>query len=163
LDGAGWWNTKGILGKFGRVGLSRGFPATHYFAQARIAFAVASARCQEVFSPPGCFTLWNLTPEIEESVDAHWQAWCRDGASWAPFFTDIADRHQGDLVDHLTALGLIDQATVNAVAQLRRGAEGKAVLLPGTGRPDAKTLMLLAAGFARGGKGQLSVPYLRAA
>lgn len=87
MDGAGWWNTRGILGRVGKAGLSRGFPATHYFAQARVAFAVATARCKEVFSPPACFTLWTLPPEIEELVDSQWQVWCRTPAEWETFFS----------------------------------------------------------------------------
>jgi hypothetical protein len=78
MDGAGWWNTRGILGRIGKAGLTRGFPATHFFAQARVAFTVAAARCKEVFSPPACYTLWVLPPEIEEAVDSHWQSWCRE-------------------------------------------------------------------------------------
>ena len=34
--------------------LQRGFPRTHFFAQARVVFAVARSRSQEVFNPPGC-------------------------------------------------------------------------------------------------------------
>src|ERR1017187_5765571 len=86
MDGAGWWNTTGVLGRVGRAGISRGFPSTHYFAQARIVFTVAAARCREVFSPPGCFTLWNLAPETEDAFDSQWQVWCRNPEAWAPCF-----------------------------------------------------------------------------
>jgi len=51
MDGAGWWNTQGILGTAGRSVLSRGFPTTHRFAQARIVCSVAAARCAAVFAP----------------------------------------------------------------------------------------------------------------
>ena len=64
MDSAAWWNIKGILGRHGALALRRGFPSTHYFAQARIAFAVASSRCHEVFDPPGCMTLWTLPKVI---------------------------------------------------------------------------------------------------
>jgi hypothetical protein len=37
MDSARWWNTQGILGKYGSLALSRGFPKTHCFAQARVA------------------------------------------------------------------------------------------------------------------------------
>ena len=57
MDLARWWNTRGMLGRHGAMALKRGFPATHYFAQARVVFAVARARCQELFAPPGCMTL----------------------------------------------------------------------------------------------------------
>jgi hypothetical protein len=57
MDIAKWWNTKGQLGRLGTAALRRGFPRTHYFAQARSVFAVAAHRCSEVFDPPGCVTL----------------------------------------------------------------------------------------------------------
>jgi len=48
------------------------------------------------------------------------------------------------------------------VASLHVSAQGKAVQLPGIGYPDADSIRLLAASFARGSKGQLTVPYMRA-
>ena len=57
MDLAGWWNTKGMLGRLGGMALKRGFPHTHYFAQARVVFAVARQRCKELFDPPQCITL----------------------------------------------------------------------------------------------------------
>jgi len=66
MDCAGWWNTRGLLGTNGTFVFRRSFPNTHFFAQARVAFAVARSRCQEVFAPPNCATLWNLPAEIEE-------------------------------------------------------------------------------------------------
>src|SRR5207247_7970135 len=60
MDCARWWNTKGLLGRLGQIALSRGFPRIHYFAQARVVFAVAKSRCKEIFDPPGCMTLWLL-------------------------------------------------------------------------------------------------------
>lgn len=162
MDGAGLWNTRGILGRFGKAGLSRGFPATHFFAQARVAFAVATARCREVFSPPNCFTLWNLPPEIEELLDAHWQSWCRSPGEWEAFFTEISDLNQGDLLAHLVRLKLADDSIRVAVTQLKLSGQGKAVQLPDIGYPNNDSLVLLAAAFCRGAKGQLAVPYLRA-
>ncbi len=53
MDRARWWNTQGMLGRRGVVVLERGFPSTHFFAQARVVFAVARARCNELYSPPG--------------------------------------------------------------------------------------------------------------
>ena len=66
MDAARWWNTNGILGRRGSMVLKRGFPSTHYYAQARIAFAVARSRCHELFDPPGCMTLWSLPADIED-------------------------------------------------------------------------------------------------
>src|SRR5688500_19898895 len=47
MDLAKWWNTKGQLGRLGTAALRRGFPRTHYFAQARSVFAVAGHRRSE--------------------------------------------------------------------------------------------------------------------
>lgn len=161
MDLAGWWNTKGVLANIGKSVFSRGFPSTSFFAQSRVACAVATTRCQEVFSPPGCFTLWSLTPEIEGRIESSWQEWCGDSDSWAPFFSSLAAIVGKDLLEDLTQLELINNETIQAVKSLRRGAEGKGVALPGHGSPDCNSLMLMAAGFARGEKGKLAVPYLR--
>jgi hypothetical protein len=162
MDGAGWWNTHGILGRIGKAGLSRGFPATHNFAQARIAFTVATARCKEVFDPPSCFTLWNLPPDVEELVEAHWQSWCRSPSEWEPFFNQVSEDNPGDLLDRLVSLQLADDSVRAVTASLQVSAQGKAVQLPGIGYPDNDSIRLLAAAFSRGTKGQLAVPYLRA-
>jgi hypothetical protein len=60
MDRAKWWNTKGQLGRMSAFALRRGFPRRYCFAQARAVFAFASARCAEVFDPPGCVTLFRL-------------------------------------------------------------------------------------------------------
>ncbi len=162
MDGAGWWNTKGVLGRLGKAGLSRGFPATHYFAQARVVFAVASARCAEVFSPPACYTLWNLPPAVEDSLDSQWQEWCREPESLIPLFERVASASSTNLLDLLTALDATDSATRNQLGELKLSAQGKAVQLPGIGGLDDSTLKLLAAAFSLGCKGAVAVPYLRA-
>ena len=161
MDGAGWWNTKGILGNSGKSALSRGFPHTHFFAQARIACSVATARCNSIFAPPGCLTLWNLPAEIEDQIAAAWPAWCRDPAPWRPFFDSLAAQNSGDLLQNLRELDLIDTETETAVTPLKRSAEGKSVPLPGTGKPDLPTLTLLAAAFSKGEKLKPAIPYIR--
>jgi hypothetical protein len=55
MDLAKWWNTRGQLSQLGSAAVRRGFPRTHYFAQARAVFAVAGFRCREVFDPPAIF------------------------------------------------------------------------------------------------------------
>ena len=161
MDGAAWWNTKGILGTSGRSVLTRGFPKTHPFAQARIACAVATVRCNSIFAPPGCLTLWNLPAEIEDQIAAAWPIWCRNPDPWIPFFDRLADGNSGNLVQHLSELDLIDSKTEAAVTPLKRSAEGKSVPLPGTGKPDLPTLMLLAAAFSKGEKLKPAIPYIR--
>jgi len=51
MDAARWWNTQGLLGRRGAVVIKRGFPSTHFFAQARIVFTVARSRSHELFDP----------------------------------------------------------------------------------------------------------------
>jgi hypothetical protein len=52
MDLAKWWNTRGQLGRLGTAAIRRGFPRTHYFAQARSVFAVAAHRSREVLGSP---------------------------------------------------------------------------------------------------------------
>lgn len=161
MDGAGWWNTKGVLGSAGKSMLARGFPMTHLFAQARITCTVAASRCASIFTPPGCLTLWNLPSELEDQIATSWPAWCREPDQWLPFFNDISTRNEGSLIDHLRELHLIDEATESAASTLKRSAEGKSVPLPGTGHADLPTVMLLAAAFSKGEKLKPAIPYLR--
>ena len=91
MDGARWWNTQGILGRYGALALSRGFPKTHRFAQAKVAFSVAAHRCQEVYDPPNAYTLWNLSPEIEDQFQEKWHDWLENVEEWEDFFKGIED------------------------------------------------------------------------
>ncbi|TXH34384.1 MAG: BrxE family protein [Burkholderiaceae bacterium] len=159
LDNARWWNTKGQLGRLGAAALRRGFPRTHRFAQARSVFAVAAQRCDEVFNPPGCVTLWKLPEFVEEDFDARWEHWLDHASDWNPFFERIETLGSTDLVEILRSLELVAEADLEGYAKLRRSAEGRAVPLPGVyGGADAD-VALLALGFARGEQGTLAVPY----
>lgn len=159
LDNARWWNTKGQLGKVGTAVLRRGFPRTYRFAQARSVFAVAAHRCDEVFNPPGCVTLWKLPESIEESFDARWEHWLDHASDWSPFFEWIETQSSTDLIKVLRSIELVTEADLEAYARLRRSAEGRAVALPGVfGGTDAD-VALLALGFARGEPESLAVPY----
>jgi len=161
MDAAGWWNTKGILGRHGSLVLKRGFPTTHYFVQARIAFAVARSRCHELFDPPGCMTLWHLPAEVEDQFEEHWQEWVDQGDEWVPFFARLAQSGNSDLLSELSGFGLLNQDQAEAVGKLRRSAEGRSVPLPGTHQPTDEIVTLLAAGFARGERGSPAIPYAR--
>ena len=161
MDLAGWWNTKGVLGQIGKAGYGRGFPNTHYFAQARVVFAVAAARCSEVFNPPGCHTLWNLPPECEDGVNSHWQTWCGDSVAWDRVFAEIASIQGGDLLGQLVRLELVNEEAHRVILKLQLSAQNKAIQLPGSGLVTDHNLMLLAGAFGRGANGQLAVPYLR--
>lgn len=161
MDRAKWWNTNGVLGKNGAMLLARGLPRTHRFAQARIVFAVARARCHELFDPPGCMTLWSLPADLEDRFDARWQDWMDAGSTWDGLFADLQTLPSEDLVENLRHFGLIDAQASEAVAKLRRAAEGKAVPLSGAFEPSDEVMTLLAAGFARGEVGKPAVPYAK--
>jgi hypothetical protein len=163
MDGAKWWNTKGQLGRYGVAALRRGFPRTHWFAQARSVFTVASHRCDEVFNPPGCVTLWRLPEAIEEDFDTRWEQWLDNASEWAPFFEQIEQMNGTDLARLLYGLQLVDDQDLDRLARLRRSAEGRTVALPGLFSDSDEDIRLLALGFARGEPGALTVPYARRA
>ncbi len=160
MDLLGWWNTNSVLGKLGRSVYPRGFPRTASFAQARVVFAVARARTRELWSPPGCATLWNLPPEVEDAFEDHWQVWADDPDAWAPVF-DALTTSRGDLLDELRIVDAITASQAEAARDLKRSVDGRAVLLPGVRTVDDDTLGLLAAGFFRGDKGSPAIPYAR--
>src|SRR5205823_13506763 len=131
MDIAKWWNTKGQLGRLGAVALQRGFPRTHRFAQARSVFAVAANRCAEFFDVPGTVTLWRLADAIEEEFEARWEQWLDNSVEWTPFFERIGSAPPNDLAKVLRAFDLVTDNDLEALAKLRRSAEGRAVPLSG--------------------------------
>ncbi len=161
MDLARWWNTNGMLGPRGAVVLKRGFPTTHWFAQARVVFAVARSRCSELFWPPGCITLWNLPADLEDQFEDHWQRWLDDTQSWTPFFRELENLSLEDLLKELSRFQLIDKTHLEVISKLRRSAEGRAVPLPGTHSVSDDLITLLAAGFARSESGNPAIPYAR--
>jgi hypothetical protein len=161
MDIARWWNTRGQLGRLGTSALRRGFPRTHYFAQARSVFAVAAQRCSEVFDPPDCVTLWRLPAAIEGEFDARWEHWLDNAADWAPFFEHLEAFEKSDLPETLRSFGLTTDMDAQAFSKLRRSAAGRAVPLPGPYTGSNDVVALLALGFARGERGELAVPYAR--
>ena len=161
MDLCRWWNSKGMLGRHGAVVLRRGFPATHYFAQARVVFAVARSRCEELFNPPGCMTLWSLPADVEDAFEDRWHAWLDEGDRWAPLFLDLAAVQTTDLTETMTRLELLSARQRDAVSRLRRSAEGRAVPLPGMHSATDDVVTRLAAGFARGKVGGVAIPYAR--
>jgi hypothetical protein len=160
MDLNAWWNTNGVLGPLGRAVYPRGFPRTAPFAQARVVFAVARDRSRELWNPPGCITLWNLPPEVEDAFEDHWQTWADEPDVWAPVF-DALTTMRGELLNDLRRVDAITASQAEAARELRRSAEGRAVQLPGVRRADDETLALLAAGFCRGEKASLAIPYAR--
>ncbi len=158
-DRAAWWNTKGQLGTTGARAVSRGFPRTHYFAQARAVFAVADNRSAEVFEPTGCVTLWRLDARTEEAFDGRWERWLDQAADWVPFFESVAALPGTDVVATLRDLGLVTDAEVERASKLRRS--GNAVALLANYAATDADVALLALGHAKGQQGDLAVPYAR--
>ena len=161
MDIARWWNTKGQLGRKGTAALRRGFPRTHYFAQARAVFAVAAQRCREVFDPPGCVTLWRLPEAIEVEFDARWERWLDQTSVWQPVFEKLESVEGADLIVALRAFEVVNDRDVEAVAHLRRTAEGRAVPLPEVFSGTDDEVALLAIGFALGEIEAPAIPYAR--
>ncbi len=161
MDNARWWNTKGQLSQLGAMALRRGLPRTHHFAQARSVFAVASARCAEVFDPPGCVTLWKLPPALQDSFDAKWERWLDQRETWGPFFTRLQGLRETNALAALQACDLISRDQEASVVKMRRSGDGRGVMVPLSGEIDDRYVTLLAAGFSKGEVGALAVPYGR--
>ena len=161
MDLARWWNCRGVLGQLGVQAYRRGFPVTHPFARARVAFAVARARCAALFDPPDAMTLWNLPPDVEDAFEDCWQTWLDQPQRWEPVFEQLLAVRSSDLLDALTTADLLTSDQRETVAGLRRSSENRAVQIPGTHQPNDDVITLLAAGFARGEVGAPSIPYAR--
>ena len=161
MDNARWWNTNGVLGRKGSLLMSRGFPKTRRFAQARLVFEVARTRSAERFQAvPGCVTLWDLPANVEDAFDAQWAEWLDDCASWSEFFDGLQEQ-DGELLKALRAHDLLGSDHEQQVSRMRRSAEGRSVPIPGIRQVDDDTITLLAAGFSRGEITKPAVPYAR--
>ncbi len=161
MDVAKWWNTQGLLGRRGAAVLNRGLPNTHYFAQARVVFEVASSRCRELFDPPGCMTLWSLPAEIEEQFQEHWQTWLDELEKWTPLFQQLEEQVGEELLGKMRELDLISQNQIDAISNLSKSAEGRSISIPGTFSPNDEIITLLAAGFSLGKLGDPVIPYAK--
>ena len=162
MDGAKWWNTNGLLGKPGASAVSRGLPKSHPFARARAVFAVARARCREIYNPAGSITLWELPPEIEIAFEDRWSSWIEGQGGVGDVFTAIQDqRNDGDLFSAMRAIGCIAARDIEAAKHLKRAADQRAVPVGAVAELNDAVVTLLAAGFNRGEVGSLAVPYAR--
>lgn len=162
MDVASWWNTKGMLGRYGAMALARGLPRTHCFAQARVVFAVAANRCRELFDPPDSMTFWDLSPEIEEQFEDRRQHWLDQSDEWAPFFRSVSDYKGGDLLGFLRELGLVTPSQAKFLRSLPPPGDGVSVALPADPESLEELPALLAAGFSLGRPGRPVIPYVRA-
>ena len=160
MDLQAWWNTKGLLSRRGNALFVRGFPRTAPFAQGRAVMFVARDRCRELWNPPACATLWSLPPSVEEALDDQWQRWLDQPEHWLSFFESLQGI-SGDLLHDVKALALVTDADLARAKELKRTADGRAVLLPGSRSLDEATITDLALGFFRGERGAPAVPYVR--
>jgi hypothetical protein len=163
MDRAGWWNTNEMLGRRGAIVVQRGLPRTHRFAQARVVFAVARARCEELFDAPGSVTLWRLPADVEDQFEDRWQAWLGDPDTWDPFFDELTVAEPSDLLSALAARDLISPQQTETIQALRRSSEGRAVHLTGEPALDDDLVTFLAAGFAKGEPRAPAIPYAKLA
>jgi hypothetical protein len=124
MDLAKWWNTRGQLSRLGTAAIRRGFPRTHYFAQARSVFAVAAFRCREIFDPPHSITLWQLPEAVEEEFESHWERWLDQADEWKPFFMELETLKTG-LKTALQSFNLVSDDDSELFSRLRRSAEGR--------------------------------------
>lgn len=159
MDCSQWWNTEAMLGEYGASALSRGFPRTHFFAQARVVFAVARSRCSELERRSNTVTLWDLPPEVEEAFEAHWPSFVDDGCDWPTLLGRIEDHDGQDLLRLGEQMDLLLPAHVEVIAGLRRSGTGRGVEVPGAAELDNDMVTVLAAGFSLGKPGELIVPY----
>ena len=162
MDMLGWWNTKGLLGRMGATVLARGFPNTHRFAQARTVFAVARARCREVYALQDAVTLWDLPPEVEDAFEERWQHWIHGAASLTEVFAAVeALPKSGAIPEALSLIAGIPPSALDRLESLRRGPDGRSVAVTGITEIDGPAVGVLACAFARGEQGQLAVPVAR--
>ncbi len=161
MDVAGWWNTKGLLGRNGAILYGRGFSRTHPFAQARVVMSVAENRCKEIFDTSGFITLWQLTPEIEDQFESQWNHWLDQMEAWLPFFSHLERLQSGGLREFLLAQGLVRDEICASVLKQYKSADGRAVALPTAESLNDDAIALLAAGFLKGENGSPVIPYFK--
>jgi hypothetical protein len=161
MDGAGWWNTQGVLGARGAAVYKRGQPRTHLLARVRVISAVAAERSRTTYPVGGVATLWRLPPSVERSLSFQERSWATNGAleEWNSFESALASPPAGDLVGWFLGLGLVDEHVTEKVASLTPDPGGKGLPVPGPLTDEA--IQLLALGHARGGPKNLVVPFIR--
>lgn len=159
MDVARWWNTKGMLGKTGRLAVSRGMPKTHRFAQARAVIAVARARCREVYNPPDGITLWDLPTEIESAFDERWPQWIENLPEWQPFFDSLEAILGEDLLVAFANVAPLPPSALDAAKRMKRAADQKAVPVGEAPAVTDELVSQLAVGFSKGEPGRISVPF----
>jgi hypothetical protein len=161
MDAARWWSTGGVLGRHGSIVLSRSFPRTHGFVQARVVFAVARARCSELLDAPRVMTLWNLPASVEDQFEAAWHTWLDDPQRWQDALEAVSEPASAGILDRLGRFHLLAPNTSALVTNLQPSADGRAIPVPGEHEPNDEIMTALAAAFDLAEPGRLAVPFVR--
>lgn len=161
-DNAGWWATEGVLGPEGRFVYERLAPRTAPFAQARVAFAAARARCADRV-PTGAVTLWSLPADVEEAFEDRWATWLEQPTAWEDTFESVGDLDTPDVLGALLEHDLVGPADADEARSLGAAPPDPSVQLVSPDALDARALRRLAAGFACGRPSAPVVPYFRTA
>lgn len=161
MDGAGWWNTQGVLGTRGAAVYKRGLPQTHFLARVRVVSTVAAQRSQAIYPAAGVATLWSLPPAVERSLSFQERSWATSGVTeeWSRFESALSQTPGDDVGSWLAELGLVEQQVAARVPALRLDPGGKGLAVPGPVSDEA--IQLLALGHAHGGTKNLVVPFIR--
>ena len=165
MDRAGWWNTNGMLGRYGAIALSRGLPRTHRFAQARVVFNVAQV------SLPGALRCSRLGDPLEASRRRSRISSTSTGKPGSVMATrgtrsstSLADcRGTPTSLSELRDRDLLSDATAETIQALRRSAEGRAVPLPGEHAPRRRSDHAPRRRLLKGEQGAPAIPYARLA
>ncbi len=161
MDCSKWWNTDGVLSGNGKLIFPRGFPKTQVFARARVVFAVAAARSDEVFNQPNSYTLWRLPVEIEDEIEDSWSSWLEAPGEWEALLEKIDESSSSDIAELLNSLGLLSEKTIGRTKSLRRNADLKSVPLKLDGESLSEAIELLAVAHRSSEVGKLAVPFIR--
>jgi hypothetical protein len=126
--------------------LSRGFPRTRGFVQARVAFAVARARCSELLDAPRVMTLWNLPASVEDQFEAAWHTWLDEPERWQDALQTVSEPAPTGILDRLRRFHLFTPTTSALVANVQASADGRTIPVPGKYEPNDEILTALARG-----------------
>jgi hypothetical protein len=158
MDISRWWNTSGVLSELGSKVAARGLPRTEFYSRARVLFAVASYRTREYFCPPGSFSIWLMPPSVEQALDETMIRWVHEGRSWPEILVLLDSLKKDGLTQTLQNAGVLTDATLNTVSNLKPGPEGKSIRVPDVISLADETVRVLAAAFVHSKSGALLVP-----
>jgi hypothetical protein len=163
-DRWGWWATQGLLGPTGEIAFKRGFPRTHFFAQAKAAITMARQRCQESFAHSETdLTLFHLPGPWEDAFENRWSHWVQHGSVWDPFFRQVQGLGKVSVAEALTSLKLATADQAKSLAGPTAEKDQASLRLPKAFNGKKESLLQLALGFAACGDKSLVVPFAEAA